>query len=149
MDDGLRAGQNELSTIDTALLLAGMLTSQSYFDQDTPVENEIRELVDSVYTRVDWEWMESRSSPPLIGHGWFPEEGMIPHDWTGYDEAMILYILALGKPDSSVEPEAGMHIPRPTAGSIITVMSMSTPVPCFCTSTRTCSLIFATFRTVT
>ncbi len=106
MDDGLRAGQNELSTIDTALLLAGMLTSQSYFDQDTPVENEIRELVDSVYTRVDWEWMESRSSPPLIGHGWFPEEGMIPHDWTGYDEAMILYILALGKPDSSIEPEA-------------------------------------------
>lgn len=106
MESGLRAGQNELSTIDTSLLLAGMLTSQSYFDQDTPIENEIRALVDAIYERVDWQWIRSQNNPPLVGHGWSPEQGFIPHDWTGYDESMILYILAIGSPTHPVEPEA-------------------------------------------
>jgi hypothetical protein len=104
MNTGLRAGQNELSTIDTSLLLAGMLTSQSYFVQDTPVENEIRALTDSIYYRVDWPW--AVRNPPLVGHGWFPESGFIPHNWTGYDESMILYILAIGSPTFPVNPAA-------------------------------------------
>ncbi len=106
MDDGMRAGQSELSTIDTALLLAGMLTSQSYFDRNDPVENNIRALTDAIYTRIDWDWILSRNNPPLIGHGWYPESGFIPNDWTGYDESMILYILALGGPENPVSPDA-------------------------------------------
>ncbi len=104
MDTGHRAGQNELSTIDTSLLLAGMLTSQSYFTRDHPVENEIRALTDSIYARVDWQW--AVRNEPLVSHGWHPESGFIGHDWTGYDESMILYILALGSPTYPVEPEA-------------------------------------------
>ncbi len=104
METGLRAGQNELSTIDTSLLLAGMLTSQSYFTQNTPVEKEIRALTDSVYARVDWQW--AVRNDPLVSHGWYPESGFISHNWTGYDESMILYILALGSPEYPVEPEA-------------------------------------------
>src|SRR6184192_2277305 len=56
MNTGKRFQQVELSTIDTALLLAGVLTCQSYFDGTDPVETEIRQLADSIYRRTDWQW---------------------------------------------------------------------------------------------
>ena len=96
--------QVELSTIDTALLLAGVLFCQSYFDNNTAVEKKIREYADSLYRRVDWKWMQAR--PPLIAMGWFPGRGVIESDWNGYNEAMILYILALGSPAYSVNRDA-------------------------------------------
>ena len=86
----------ELSTIDTALLLAGALFCQSYFDRDLPVESEARALADSIYLRVEWDWAEVR--PPTISLGWTPEGGHLPYDWRGYNESMILLILALGSP---------------------------------------------------
>ncbi len=101
---GLRFKQVELSTIDTALLLAGMLSSQSYFDQNTRVEKEIRMLVDRIYRRVDWTWMQARK--PLVSMGWYPESGFIKSDWKGYNEAMILYVLALASPTYPIGPEA-------------------------------------------
>ncbi len=106
METGTRYRTNELSTIDSSLLLAGMLTSQQYFNRDDPVESEIRALTDSIYTRMDWQWMYSRSDPPLISMGWHPESGHIEHDWRGYDESMILYILALAAPEHPIPPEA-------------------------------------------
>ncbi len=106
METGERYQNSELSTIDTALLLAGMLTSREYFDSDSETEREIRALADSVYARVDWQWVLSKDDPPLVGHGWYPEDGFIPHDYTGYDESMILYLLALGAPDHPVDPSA-------------------------------------------
>ncbi len=104
MKTGTRFGRCELSTVDTALLLAGMLACQSYFDGADAGEREIRERVDELYGRVDWRWAQVR--PPSIGHGWHPETGFIASDWKGYDEAMILYLLALGSPTKPVEPEA-------------------------------------------
>ena len=106
METGTRYRTNELSTIDSALLLAGMLSSQQYFDRDNPAEREIRTLTDSIYTRMDWRWMFSVTDPPLISMGWHPETGHIEHDWRGYDEGMILYILALAAPVHTVPPEA-------------------------------------------
>ena len=93
----------ELSTVDTTLLLGGVLFAQSYFDRDTPSEHEIRALADRIYRRVDWNWVQVR--PPLISMGWTPEGKFIPHDWEGYNEAMLLYVLALGSPSHPVEPE--------------------------------------------
>ncbi len=106
METGERYGQNELSTIDSALLLAGMLSSQSYFDRDNETEQAIRTKVDSIYHRMDWQWMYSQSSPPLVSMGWTPEDGFIQHDWRGYDEAMILYILGFASPTHPIDPEA-------------------------------------------
>ncbi|MED5621985.1 glucoamylase family protein [Ideonella sp. BN130291] len=94
----------ELSTVDTSLLLAGLLFAQQYFDGQDPGEAEIRTLVDRIYQRVDWRWAQVRS--PLISMGWKPESGFIPHDYRGYDEAMIVYLLALGSPTHAVEPAA-------------------------------------------
>jgi hypothetical protein len=102
--DGLRFQQVELSTIDTALLLGGVLSCQSYFDGASPIESAIRAYADSLYRRVDWTWAQNH--PPLISMGWHPENGFIGSDWGGYNEGMIIYILALGSPTHPVAPEA-------------------------------------------
>jgi len=104
MNSGRRSGTTELSTIDTALLLAGVLHMKTYFTENDPAEEEIRALSDSIYARVDWPWTQVR--PPAISHGWRPESGFIAFDWIGYNEAMIAYILALGSPTHPVEPDA-------------------------------------------
>jgi hypothetical protein len=94
----------ELSSIDTALLIAGALFCQSYFDRPNRIESDIRAFADSLYRRVDWNWLVVR--PPLICMSWTPERGFNKNDWTGYNEAMILYILALGSPTHAVPPDA-------------------------------------------
>jgi hypothetical protein len=104
MHNGERFGTSELSTVDTALMLGGVLLSQTYFDRDTRAEREIRELAEQIYARVDWTWAQNR--PPIISHGWRPETGFLRFDWRGYNEAMLVYILALGSPTRPVEPEA-------------------------------------------
>lgn len=101
---GTRFERVELSTVDTALLLAGALFCQSYFDGEGDVEAEIRAIADTLYARADWTWASPR--PPTIVLGWKPEEGFLPYDWRGYNEAMILYILALGSPTHPVAPAA-------------------------------------------
>jgi len=98
---GHRYQNVELSTIDTALLLAGILFAQSYFDGGNATEAEIRALADSIYGRVDWTWAQAR--PPAVSMGWHPEGGFINADWIGYNEAMILWILALGSPTHAVD----------------------------------------------
>ena len=94
----------ELSTIDTTLLLGGVLFAQSYFDRSTKDEKEIRRLADEIYRRVDWKWASPRA--PLVAMGWTPEAGFIHADWRGYNEAMLLYVLALGSPTYAIEPSA-------------------------------------------
>jgi hypothetical protein len=103
-ETGARFETVELSTIDTALLLAGALFCQSYFDRPVAGEDSIRALADSLYARADWQWASVR--PPTVSHGWNPESGFIPYDWRGYNEAMLVYILALGSPTHAVAPEA-------------------------------------------
>ncbi|MEO7756297.1 MAG: glucoamylase family protein [Dokdonella sp.] len=92
----------ELSTIDTTLLLAGVLFSESYYDHETKDEKEIRRLADEIYARVDWNWASPRA--PLVAMGWTPESDFIHVDWHGYDEAMLLYVLALGSPSHAIDP---------------------------------------------
>jgi hypothetical protein len=101
---GLRFRDVELSTIDTALLMAGVLFCQSYFADPIAEEDSIRSLAEALYRRVDWRWASVR--PPTLGHGWDPEGGYLPYDWRGYNEAMVLYLLALGSPTHPVPPEA-------------------------------------------
>lgn len=96
---GYRVGTNELSTIDTALLLAGVLSSQTYFDGADAAETEIRELADRLYRAADWKW--AMNGGPKMTMGWKPESGFLPYVWSGYNEAMILYILAFGSPEAA------------------------------------------------
>ena len=101
MSTGRRARNCELSTIDTALLLAGVLTAALYFQGGSADETEIRHLADALYRRVDWAWASSDAG--IVGLGWTPENGQLPYSWDrGYSEALILYVLALGSPTSPI-----------------------------------------------
>jgi len=104
MQTGARAWQCELSTIDTAILMAGVLTAASYFTGKNAEEGEIRELAEILYGRVDWKW--ALNNQTTISHGWKPESGFLQIRWdTGYSEAILLYVLALGSPTFPIAPE--------------------------------------------
>src|SRR5881394_157596 len=68
----------ELSTVDTSLLVAGALFSQSYFDRDNATEAAIRDAAEQLYARIDWPWEEIRSN--AISMGWTPEQGFHSYD---------------------------------------------------------------------
>jgi len=104
MQTGRRAMQCELSTVDTAILMAGILTAASYFTAKSSKESEIRKLAEILYRRVDWQWALDKGT--TISHGWTPESGFLPYRWdTGYSEAVILYVLALGSPTFPIDPQ--------------------------------------------
>lgn len=114
-DDGTRFKTNELSTVDTSLFLGGVLFAQSYYDRDDPVEGEIRDLAEKIYTRVDWRWAQRNTTGTeatnlpnshAITMGWKPEDGWETHDWVGYNEGMLVYVLALGSPTHPVDKDA-------------------------------------------
>jgi hypothetical protein len=104
MQNGTRAGDSEVSTVDTALLLAGVLFCEGYFDTQDPHDVEIRKLADEIYRRVDWTWAQAR--PPAVALAWTPEGGFSGTDWRGYNEAMLVYLLALGSPTHPIDPRA-------------------------------------------
>ena len=93
---GRRAWQCELSTLDSAFLLAGGLTARRYFDANTAEEREIRTLAEALYGRANWQWAQNQG--PTLTHGWKPETGFLSFRWQGYNEALLLYLLALGSP---------------------------------------------------
>jgi len=104
MKSGLRQWECELSSIDTGLLMCGVLFCREYFDRDDAGEREIRDRADALYRRVEWDWMQPRL--PLICMSWRPERGFGDHEYKGYDEAMFLYVLALGSPTHAIDPAA-------------------------------------------
>jgi hypothetical protein len=104
VETGRRAWRCELSTIDSAILLAGALTAARYFDADTPVESGIREIADALYRRVDWRW--ALNGGAAVSHGWEPERGFLRYRWTGYNEALLLYVLGLGSPTHALPEES-------------------------------------------
>lgn len=101
--DGVRYKDVELSTVDTGLLMAGILTSQSYFDNENKIESEIRAIAEELYLRVDWNW--AMNGQKTMSMGWKPESGFIESKWEGYNEAMILLILAMASPTHPI-PES-------------------------------------------
>ncbi len=104
MKSGRRARNCELSTIDSAFLIAGALTAAQYFDRDAADEREIRALVDAIYARADWQWAQNNG--PTVTHGWRPERGFIKYRWQGYNEALILYVLGLASPTYPLPEES-------------------------------------------
>ena len=101
---GQRSWNSELSTIDTTLLITGMLVAAQYFERDEAGEREIRELVDQLYRRVNWNW--AQDGELAVRHGWLPESGFLEHRWQGYDEALLLYVLGIGSPDHPLPSES-------------------------------------------
>ena len=103
MASATRFKQVELSSIDTAWLLAGAVEAREFFDGDHPDERRIRGTVDALLDRVEWRWMANGGD--TLTMGWHPESGFIRSRWVGYNEAMMLYVLALGARHDPLPPE--------------------------------------------
>jgi predicted esterase len=102
--DALRFKNVELSSIDTGLLIAGVLSCMTYFDRNTPTEEAIRKTADYLYRRIDFGWFMNEQK--RLSMGWFPErDGFLAADWRGYNEAMILNIMGLGSPTHPLPAE--------------------------------------------
>jgi hypothetical protein len=103
MQTGERAWNSELSTIDSTLLFAGVLTAAAYFTGRDATEADIRNLADRLYARADWSWALNRGD--AVTMGWRPPGRFLKHRWRGYSEALLLYVLALGSPSRPIAPE--------------------------------------------
>jgi len=97
MRSGRRVWDCELSVVDTALLIAGVLAAAAYFRAEgDAVETQIGKLADLLYQRVDWCW--AANGGRTLTQGWKPGYGFLQYGWEGYNEATIAYLLALGSP---------------------------------------------------
>ncbi|MFH0953963.1 MAG: glucoamylase family protein [Verrucomicrobiota bacterium] len=103
---GQRTWDSEVSSIDTALLLAGALTCRNHFS-----DGEITRLANRLYERIDWTWMLNGGD--ALSMGWLPESGFIPHRWDTYSEHMVLYLLGLGAPSKALPAESWYAWKRP------------------------------------
>ncbi len=110
MAKGERFETVELSSIDTTLLLGGMLFAAGWFDRDDADEREIRDLANRIYARVDWQWMAGQR--PFVSMGWTPENGFIASQWDRYNEAMLLYLLAFASPTHPIDPAYWQRLSR-------------------------------------
>jgi hypothetical protein len=89
VDSGERLWDSEVSSVDTAILLCGILTCRQHFQH-----SEIRELARLIFDRVDWTWLSEDTR--ILPHGWSPESGFLQFRWNDYSEMMMMYLLGLG-----------------------------------------------------
>ena len=106
METGQRWEKCEISSIDTSILLCGVLTARQYFD-----DQQIKELATKIYERVDWPWMLNGGS--TLSMGWHPESGVLNARWEHYCELMMIYLLAIGSPAHPVPPSSWNAWTRP------------------------------------
>ena len=104
IQSGQRTWKSELSSIDSALLLCGFLTAAAYFDRDTRAEREVRARAGELCARADWNWM--CADGPAVALGWKPKRGFLPYAWRGYNEGLLIQILALGSPTHALPASA-------------------------------------------
>src|SRR5207245_1826494 len=89
IDTGQRIWDSEVSSVDTAILLCGILTCRQHFHVQ-----EIHDLASEIYNRVDWNWLSEDT--PVLPHGWTPESGFLQYRWDDYSEMMMMYLLGIG-----------------------------------------------------
>jgi hypothetical protein len=97
-ETGERMFDSEVSSVDTAILLCGILTCREHFRHP-----EVVELANLIFNRVDWTWLSEDTS--LLTHGWTPEIGFLPSRWDYYNELMMIYLLGMGSSAYPLKPE--------------------------------------------
>lgn len=104
METGERELRCEISTIDTALLVAGFLTVATYFSGNAENEKQIRSIAEDLYARVDWQW--ALNNGLSLSHGWRPSRGFIRYRYEGYHEGLIMYLMAIASPSHPIPVES-------------------------------------------
>ena len=106
ISSGKRLQNSEISSIDTSLLLCGILTAREYFE-----DRHIQSLAQQIYDRVDWPWMLNGCK--TFSMGWKLDKGFLEARWRHYCELMMIYLLAIGSPTHPVAPEYWNNFTRP------------------------------------
>ena len=106
IDTGLRWEKCELSSIDSSILLCGVLTARQYF-----ADQEVKDLATKIYERVDWPWMLNGGR--TFSMGWHPESGFLSARWEHFCELMMIYLLAIGSPTHRVDASSWDAWTRP------------------------------------
>jgi hypothetical protein len=106
IETGERFPGSELSSIDTSLLLCGILTARAYFEDE-----QIHARAQQIYERVDWPWMLNGGK--TFSMGWQPDTGFLHARWEHYCELMMIYLLAIGSPTHAIAPEYWNNFTRP------------------------------------
>ena len=145
MVSGRRVWKCELSTIDSAILFAGMLTAAAYFSGENEDEDEIRALANTLYLRADWNW--AQNGGVTVTHGWKPERGFLRYRWQGYCEAIILYLFGLGSPTHPLPSESWARWTSTYDWRTIDNHELLYAGPLFIHQFWHTSIIFAAFRT--
>jgi hypothetical protein len=104
-------GFSEVSSIDTAIFLCGVLTCRAYFNDGTSESKDIIDLATALYDRVEWPWMLNGGD--TFSMGWRPATGFIRSRWNHYCELMMLYLLAIGAKTNPVSPNSWDAFTRP------------------------------------
>jgi hypothetical protein len=114
METGERIWKSEVSSIDTALFLCGVLTCRAYFT-GSGLEQQIRDLATQLYERVDWPWMLNGGEPGALTYsmGYKPESGFLSARWKTYSELMMIYLLGISSPTHPVTPRTWVGFARP------------------------------------
>ena len=99
VNTGERLYDSEVSSVDTAILLCGMLTCRQHF-----AHSEISALAYDIFNRIDWSWLSEDTT--LLPHGWTPEGGFLHYRWDEYSELMMMYLLGLGSGTHPLPPDA-------------------------------------------
>ena len=107
MASGQRMFGSELSSIDTALLLCGVLLCRQYFAGNA----RIAALATTFYRRIDWEWMLNGGT--TLSMGWLPDQGFLNHRWDIYSELMTMYLMAIGSPTHPIPADTWNALQRP------------------------------------
>lgn len=89
--------------VETAFLLQGLLVARQYFNRSTPAEAEIRSVITSFWNTVEWDWYRNGPDRNFLYWHWSPDAGFhIQHPLIGWNETMIVYLLAIASPAHSV-----------------------------------------------
>ncbi len=107
INTGERIWDSEVSSIDTSILLCGILTCRQHFR-----DRDIFELAHAIFDRVDWAWLSEDIT--LLSMGWTPELGFLPSKWDYYSELMMIYLLGMGSSTHPLPPAAWLAWKRTT-----------------------------------
>ena len=141
INTGERIWDSEASSVDTAMLLCGVLTCRQHFQ-----DKDIGDLAHAIFDRVDWTWLSEDTT--LLSHGWKPELGFIPSRWDLYSELMMMYLLGLGSSSHPLKPDAWFAWKR-SVFEYDGLRYIGSFAPLLCTSTHKPGLTSAASATAT
>jgi hypothetical protein len=131
--------------MDTGILILGMLAAAEYFSGANAGNGKLRERVDEIYHRVEWDWACNRA--PTLSHGYSPEKGFLKYRWRGYNEGLPLYLLALGSAAHSLSADSYRAWTQTYQWKCVYGTNIFTPGRYSFTSSCTPGSIFAGCRT--